>query len=207
MTDNIFLLIFLIVDVFILGMLAVVAARHFKAHFRPERHEETQALAANIDLPPEFKQQLAQDSQTQFQSVVRHSSTELEHQLKDSAAQINSLIKQFATDIVEQEMQRYRQELDRLREKADAEMGSLRVEMAKHETELKAKMATEIEAEKQLLIKQIDTKLADAVASFLTETLQHNVDLGNQTEYLVSLMEEHKAEFIKEVGDEARAAR
>ena len=207
MTDNIFLLIFLTVDVFILGMLAVVAARHAKAHFRPERHDSEVQKPLVFDLPPDVKEHLTHDTQAQFQSVVRHSSAELEHELKVSASQINNLIKQFATDIVEQEMQRYRQELDRLREKADAEMGSLRVEMAKHETELKAKMATEIEAEKQLLIKQIDTKLADAVASFLTETLQHNVDLGNQTEYLVSLMEEHKAEFIKEVGDEARVAR
>ena len=79
--------------------------------------------------------------------------------------------------------------------------------MAKHQAELKAKMATEIEAEKQQLIKQTDTKLADAVASFLTETLGRNIDLGNQTEYLVSLLEEHKAEFIKEVGDEAAVAR
>ena len=207
MTDNIFLLVFLIINVFILGMLAVVATKHAKAHFRPDRHEQETQQPAIFDLPADVKEHLAHDSQAQFKSVVTHSSAELARQLQDSSAQINALIKDFATDIVEQEMKRYREELDRLRERADAEMGGLRAEMAKHETELKAKMAAEVEAEKQRLIKQIDSKLADAVASFLTETLQHNVDLGNQTEYLVSMLEEHKAEFIKEVGDEARAAR
>ncbi|HLG90959.1 MAG TPA: hypothetical protein VI336_02245 [Candidatus Saccharimonadales bacterium] len=208
MTDNIYLLIFLIIDVFILGFLAAIAARHARAHFRSERHRpETQQPVANFDLPPDVKERLTHESQAQFQSVVTHSSAELEHQLKDSASQINSLIKSFATDIVESEMQRYREELDRLRARADAEMGGLREEMAKHETELKAKMAAEIEAEKGRLIKQIDTKLADAVTSFLTEALGRNIDLGNQTEYLLSLLEEHKAELIKEVGNEARAAR
>jgi hypothetical protein len=45
------------------------------------------------------------------------------------------------------------------------------------------------------------------VASFLNETLQHNVDLGGQTEYLLSMLEEHKADFIREVGsDETKSA-
>src|SRR3990167_10130065 len=107
MTDNIFLLIFLIVDVFILGMLAAVAVRHAYAHFRPEhRQSETQIPAANFDLPPDVKERLAHDSQAQFQSVVRYSAADLQQQLQDSSAQINNLIKKFATDIVENEMQR-----------------------------------------------------------------------------------------------------
>ena len=57
-------------------------------------------------------------------------------------------------------------------------------------------------AEKQQLIAQIDTKLADAVTSFLVETLGHNVDLGAQSDYLISVLDEHKAEFTKRVTDE-----
>jgi len=41
------------------------------------------------------------------------------------------------------------------------------------------------------------------VASFLTETLQHNVDLGAQSAYLTAMLEEHKADFAKEVADES----
>ena len=59
-------------------------------------------------------------------------------------------------------------------------------------------------AEKQRLLQQIDTKLADAVASFLMETLQHNVDLGAQSAYLTAMLEEHKTDFAKELSDESR---
>jgi F0F1-type ATP synthase membrane subunit b/b' len=79
--------------------------------------------------------------------------------------------------------------------------------MEKHKGELKAKMEQEIAAEKQRLVRQIDAKLADAVGSFLLETLRHNVDLGSQKDYLVAMLEEHKADFIKEVGDETPAAK
>ena len=64
-------------------------------------------------------------------------------------------------------------------------------------------MTEEITNEKEKLIQQIDTRLADAVTSFLIETLGHNVDLGAQNKYLIEMLEEHKPELIKGVKDEA----
>jgi hypothetical protein len=78
-------------------------------------------------------------------------------------------------------------------------MGGISAEVSKHEQEMKAKITQELEAEKERMLKQIDVKLGDAVGSFLVETLGHNVDLGSQTAYLAALLEEHKAEFAKEV--------
>ncbi len=74
----------------------------------------------------------------------------------------------------------------------------------------KAKLLTTMEeqvtAEQRRLLQQIDTKLADAVGSFLSETLEHNVDLGAQSSYLVALLEEHKEDFKKQVVDDETAA-
>jgi hypothetical protein len=58
-----------------------------------------------------------------------------------------------------------------------------------------------VAAEKQKMIELMDTKLADAVGSFLVETLQHNIDLGAQTAYLTAQLEEHKAELVKGVSE------
>jgi hypothetical protein len=82
-------------------------------------------------------------------------------------------------------------------------MGGVSQEVAKHESEVKAKITQELEADKQRLIQQIDTKLADAVGSFLVEALGNNVDLGSQNAYLAQLLEEHKGEFKKEVSADA----
>ena len=62
--------------------------------------------------------------------------------------------------------------------------------------------AAELEAQKAQLIAQIDTKLADSVVAFLVETLQHDVDLGAQTQYLTKMLDEHKADFSGKVKDE-----
>jgi uncharacterized protein YjbJ (UPF0337 family) len=131
--------------------------------------------------------------------VLNHSVDLLQHDLESTSEQINGLVKRFAGEIVGDEMERYRSELTKLHKQAETDMGSIKQAISGHQAEIEAKMAQELAAEKQRLISQIDTKLSDAVGSFLIETLQHNVDLGNQSDYLVALLEEHKAEFKQEV--------
>ena len=121
-------------------------------------------------------------------------------------------------------MKRYHESLDELRRQTEATIGSAQAEIIAHQAdltaklsdrqaeleaalgirrvELEAKMTDELATEKQLLAQQVDTKLGDAVASFLAETLQHNVDLGAQSAYLTAMLDEHKAELIKGVRDE-----
>jgi Tfp pilus assembly protein PilE len=209
MTSNGFLLALLFIQVFILGILAALAYKHARAHFKPEKPQlSAPVFQPNFrTMPPEVKEHLLNLSQEQFQSVVKQSALHLQQQLGNSSIQINSLVQKFATDIVENEMQRYRQELDKLRMQADDHMSAVRQEMEKHKGELKAKMEQEIAAEKQRMVQQLDAKLSDAVGSFLLETLRHNVDLGSQKDYLVAMLEEHKADFIKEVGDETSATK
>lgn len=117
------------------------------------------------------------------------------------------------TGTVKNESQRYQASLDGIYSQVETAIKSAQAEITGHQAEINAKLAgveaelipkltKEIAMEKQRLVQQIDTKLADAVASFLMETLQHNIDLGAQNDYLISMLEEHKAEFTGEVSNE-----
>ncbi len=139
--------------------------------------------------------------------MFNHSVGQLQQDLTDTSQQINTLIKRLATDVVSSELEHYRTDLEKLHEQADKDITGIKNQIDGHQAELKDRVAQELEDEKQRLIKQIDTKLADAVGSFLLETLQHNVDLGSQSDYLIAVLEEHKADFIKEVSDETQTPR
>ena len=119
-----------------------------------------------------------------------------------------------SAEIVEDEMKRYRASLEELQRSTEVSITStqdslaqhqedLKAAMAEHQKELLAKMNDEIAVEKERLLTQIDSKLADAAASFLIETMQHDVDLGAQTAYLTKMIETHKDDFKKEVGHES----
>ncbi len=207
MTAIAILQLFLLVDVFFAGVVASIAVRHAYAHFRPPPPEpdKPHAQAAGDHLPPAVKERLMQTSQAHFQAVLDHSAAQLQRELEATAAQINKNVGHLANEIVGDELENYRKQLDQLRKQAEDGMGGIRAEVAKHQAETEAKLAEELKAEKQWLVQQIDTKLADAVGSFLIDTLQHNIDLGSQSAYLTAMLEEHKGDFIKEVGNEKEA--
>lgn len=201
--------IFLIVDVFFVGVLATVALQHAVAHFRPQKQSETppSTTAPTKDyVPPMMRERLAKESEAKFQDALNHSATELQNSLGATAGQLDQLLKQLGAEIVGNELERYRTDLTQLRTQAQADMGAIKTEVEAHKTELETQLQQELTAEKQRLIQQLDTKLADAVSSFLIETLQHNIDLGAQEAYLKSMLAEHKADFAREVADEPHPA-
>jgi len=203
--SSLFLQLFLLLNVFLIGVLATVAVRHAYAHFRPPLHEvyKTHPTKQVVHLPPEVRERLLEAAQANFQNVLDHSAKELQHDLETTSTQLNKQLDRIGSAIVGNEMERYQTELEQLRKQAEAAIGGAQIGITEHQAELKAKLAEEMVAEQQRLVQQIDTKLADSVASFLTETLQHNVDLGAQTPYLLDMLEAHKTDLKKEVTGEA----
>ena len=198
----VFLQIFILVDVLIIGLLAPAIYRHARAHFKPEAHAAPPE-SPNVPLSQATKERLLKDAEAKFEVTINRSVTQLQHNLQGTTDDINNLIKKLAVEVVGKELVQYRDGLAKLHTEAEKDLGSFKQTMDGHEAELKTKLVEEMAIEKQRLIKQIDTKLGDAVGSFLLETLGHNVDLGSQSTYLMAVLEEHKAEFIKEVGDDA----
>jgi F0F1-type ATP synthase membrane subunit b/b' len=212
--------ILLLLNVFFMGALAVVAFRHAYAHFWPHAHEPEKPAMPAVDplhLPAEVKESLIHEAQANFLAVLNGSVGELEHDLKDTAVKLTTQLEELGSQVATTESTRYAATLEALRQQTEAALTAAQSEISQHQADLKArlteqqnelqaKLAEQMAAEQQQLIKQIDTKLADAVASFLTETLQHNVDLGAQTAYLTATLEEHKDEFKREIAGDGDAA-
>lgn len=203
--------IFLLANVFLAGILAAIAAQHAYAHFRPhEDHKKNEEVLLGGHLPPELKNKLLQEAEASFKAVLEKSAGDLQRDLAVTSAQLNKSLGKVGTETLETEMRRYRAELEHVRGEAEALLQKASTEIHEHQTHikaqyaeqqeaLKAKLAIEVAAEKDALVKQMDTKLGDAMASFLAEALGHEVDLGAQSTYLTSMLEKHKAEIIEGV--------
>lgn len=207
--------IFLFTNVLIIGALTAVGIKHAIAHFKsqPEDHKPAHPVDKGAKLPREVKEHLLKTAQTNFQKVLDHSVVELQRDLKVTAVQLNRRLDKLGMKMIDDEMQLYHTSLEEMRKQAEANImttqteinthqADIKVKLAEHQAKLESEMKQQIAAEKKLLAEQIDTKLADAVASFLTETLGHNVDLGAQSTYLTAMLDQHKQEIIKGVVDE-----
>jgi F0F1-type ATP synthase membrane subunit b/b' len=203
---NIYLAIFLLFDVFVMGVFASTALRHGLAHFRPHEHdlEKSHAPAPNGHLPASLREKLLAEAEANFRAVVNNAAKDLQKDLDATAEDIKKQVGKLGDEAENTEMEHYKATVVQLQDKTKDDLASIDKELAAQKAELKAKFAEDMAAEKQRLLAQIDTKLGDAVGSFLLETLQHNVDLGAQTAYLMAMLEQHKADFAREVADEAK---
>lgn len=204
-----FLEIFLYFNIFLMGALAALAIQHAYAHFKPHPREEVKPrrpAPPSVHVPPEMKQQLLETAQTRLQTELERSVNDLQRDLGTTTAQLNKQLEKLGTEIVKDEMNRYHDNIDQLRHQANTSLAAAQSNMAAHQQDLEARMTArqqeleaklneEMAAEKERLTTQLDTRLGDAVASFLTETLQHNVDLGSQSTYLTAQLEAHKDEL------------
>jgi F0F1-type ATP synthase membrane subunit b/b' len=196
---------FLIINGVLIGACIVLAVQHALAHFRPHEHdaEHPQHVVSQQGghLSPAVREQLLEDAKKDFERVLRLSAQELQQDLQTTAVDIKQQVQKLGTDAVAKELENYRAKIAELQQQTEATIGGMHQEITNHQEDLKAKMDEAIEAEKQHMMAQMDTKLADAVTSFLTETLQHDVDLGAQSAYLMKQLEEHKAELAKGVAE------
>lgn len=215
--------IFLLVNVFVLGGAVFVAIEHLWLHFHP-REEVDPAQPGGVHLPMAVKERLLRVAETDYEKVLEDSVGDFHGELEGTTKEINSQIAKLSDDIISEEMDRYKKTLDELRGQAEQARSGAQSEIEKHQSELEALIVerqksietkfierhsaleqqaeAEILATKQAYVDRIDKKLADAVTSFLSETLQYNADLGAQEAYLVSELEKHKTELISEVSDE-----
>jgi hypothetical protein len=209
----------LILNAFLVGAATVIAVRHALAHFRPHTHDNDKKRAQEnaVKLPPAVKEQLLARAQANYEKILEGSASQLQLDLGKTAASLNKQLDTLGQEIVADEMKRYKASLEELQKNTEVSITGtqdalnqhqedLKTAMAEHQKQMLAKMNEEISAEKERLLSQIDSKLADAAASFLIETMQHDVDLGAQVPYLTKMLEEHKDDFKKEVADESSAA-
>lgn len=210
-----FLQFFLLINAVLIGVVAAVATRHAYAHFRPDKHDaEKHPAQPVVKLSPAVREELLQKAKANYEKILDNAASQLQLDLSRTSAQLNKQLETLGNEIVSDEMKRYKASLEELQKNTEVSITSaqdqlathqedLKAAMAEHQKEMLAKLNEEIAVEKDRLLAQIDTKLADAAASFLIETMQHDVDLGAQTAYLTRMIEEHKEDFKKEVGNES----
>ena len=199
-----FLEIFLLVNAFIIGGLVTIAIQHAYAHFYPRKEElkKQPALDHSTHLPTAVREQLLADAHKRYQLMLDQSADVLQRDLGSTASLLTNQLHSIGGKIVNDELEEYKNALRDMHVQADDAINGGRKNIEAYQQEMKAKLSAEVVAEKERLIAQIDTKLGDAVASFLIETLQHDVDLGAQSAYLTKMLETHKDEFKKGISDE-----
>jgi len=203
MVDFSLLQLFLIANIFLAGILTTVAVQHGRAHFARKNQTPDRKPIESLRIPAEEREKMLESTRAQYEKILGQSMKDLQRNLEGTTKALHTQLEKLGGDIVSDEMKKYRASLVTLLDHTVTVSNDAQKAVTDHRDELKRKLAEEIAAEKQQLVERIDTKLADAVSSFLVDALGHNVDLGAQTNYLLATLDEHKDELKEGIKNEA----
>lgn len=193
--------LFLGLNLIAIGILATVAVQQARAHFKPVKMPESVMPGSEeIHLPSAVKDRILEAAQANFQLALKRSADDFEQNLVATGARLNQTLEKLGTETVGNEASRHEAELKQIHLQMEAALKAVPDQISSQKAELAKALEQATIAERDKLVKQMETKLADAVAAFLVETLGHNVDLGAQNAYLISVLDEHKSDLIATLG-------
>ena len=99
--------IFLIVNVFFIGVIATLALQQWQAHHRGPKQPD-------VALPPSVTSQLVQSAEQRFSSTMDEATQALQKDLAHTNRELNALLEKLVTYVVNEEMERYRASLNAL---------------------------------------------------------------------------------------------
>ncbi len=232
--------IFLLVNVFVLGLVIALAYSHWRAHRSPADTAATAKKYGEMPvLPHDVRQRIIEEAEGDYEKVIRKSAVAFEKDLESTTSGLSDHLSKLSNDIMATELERYRKSLASLSDETGKQLGAANSEIEAHQqairsalarrqseldqriaaiqteleqqlvshkelavarqAELETKLEEDMAARRALYVKQLDTKLGESVVAFLQESLGQQVDLGAQTTYLTTLLEQHKAELIQGV--------
>jgi vancomycin resistance protein YoaR len=137
-----------------------------------------------------------------YRASLASLSTEATNQLGSASSEIETHQKELRQALAQRQAE-LDQRIAGIETELEQQLAQHKEVAVARQAELETKLEQEMAARRDTYAKQLDTKLGDSIATFLSETLGQQVDLGAQTAYLTSLLEEHKAELIQGIKDVA----
>ncbi|TAK89157.1 hypothetical protein EPO04_03600 [Patescibacteria group bacterium] len=191
-------------QILLTGLVVVVlwrARRPVKPAAKPAVSAASEAeLRQQIEAQQQaMLKRLQEETQSSFEQSVSESSKLFRSDLAETSKKLNTLIVRLTTEVVERELDEYRQSLVAARQQALTSLQQMQQSVEEKQRALEADVNSELAKRQQYLLERLDQRLGQAVTSYLVEALGQGADLGAQREYLLAQLEAHKDELKKEV--------
>lgn len=169
------------------------------SNFSPEQIQQ-QAVAEV--LSDEFLNQLRNQAQLQLSNTITGMNKQLQGALRQSYQQLLQGVEREATQIINGELEEYRQAIREAKSAAENVGKDIEQQLSEYQLKIEEQVQSAVREEKQRLLAELDTKLADVISHYLLQALGEGVDLGAQGQHILAELEAHKEDIKRDMNDE-----
>lgn len=170
---------------------------------RPAAPPAQAAAVSPAQLPADQLTKLQQDTQAAFKFAVNDAAQKFHEDLAATSKSLNQLTLKLTTEVVERELEDYRKGLAEARAQALGSLAEMQKAVGEKQKALETDLDAEIAKRREFLIAKLDSKLGQAAAAYLVESLGQGVDLGAQKTFLLENLERNKEALKKDLSNDA----
>ncbi len=185
---TLWLQLFILINVFLVGVVGTIAVMHYRRHLRPDEPTKKKPLPM---LPLETRQRLIEEAEDDYAKVLHKSTEAFEKDLESTSSHLSEQLAKIGTSIVSDEMSRYKSELAAMRDEAAKKIGTSGAEIESHQQELRAQISAR-QAE-------MDAKLADHQAELEKKLAERTTELEQEFAELQARYAKRQAELEAEL--------
>jgi len=182
-----------------LGTLMWASYQDRKARQKPtpkiyDIHLEGTKVFSDVDLA-----EIQKVAQQQLQHAAEEAAQRLQKSLNNSVDQVAADINDTLSTNLSAEFEKYQVSLGALRDQTIEQFGKIQQELDHKRIELSEHLERQIAAEQEKRLAHFDDRINDVVTSYIAESLGNQVDLGAQTDYILSTLEANKEQIKKDI--------
>lgn len=199
--ETLFLQLFLLVNVFAIGVLVTLAIQQARAHYTSHTH---QATAEPVVLPNDVIASITSNAEQQFRAIIDASAARLQNDLDSTNHRLNDTLEKLVTYAVNAEMERYRESLDILHRQNESILRDSVTDTTKQHIDLKTKLIKrQAELDQSLIEHQtkLERQLADHQSENEARLNDRQAELNKELAERKSAYDAKQAEIESQLAD------
>ncbi len=131
------------------------------------------------------------------EAAIDKASASLQGELDKSLGRVGQNVGDLSDKIVQDELTKYQNALEEVRQASIEKLSEVQQAIDKRRIELEQALTDDVAAEKAKVLERFNKQIGEVVSAYLIEALGAGVDLGAQSSYILTTLEENKAEILK----------
>jgi len=147
----------------------------------------------------EFREELRNRGRLHFEKIIGENAMFLQQDLRLTTSQLNEYMKAEITKKLQEEFDKYEQSIMDAKQLAIDSIEKTNKAIDEQRQTLGAQVQSQIDAQKAQLIQNFTENMTDIINHYLNAAIANQVDLSDQTPYIVAQMEENKAAILEDI--------
>lgn len=162
-------------------------------------YDQLAAASAEHIFNDEFREELRNRGRLHFEKIIGENAMFLQQDLRLTTSQLNEYMKDEITKKLKEEFAKYEESIMDAKQLAIDSIQKTNAAIDEQRQLLGQQVTSQIEAERQRVVKNFESNMAEVVNHYVMAAIGNQIDLSDQLEYILGELEANKQAILEDI--------